>query len=115
LTVIFARRQNTRREEDGPATGAGVGHPGMRYGGWPGWRRVRVTAVRAAARAGALPREGQRPSCPASYGETPATLAACGTALPRPFNASSRTGRAYCTSPAKGRAARRAEGVPLKK
>jgi len=30
--------------------------PGARNGGWPGWRQVRGTAVRAAARAGALSR-----------------------------------------------------------
>jgi hypothetical protein len=53
--VIFARRYDARREEDGPATGAGAGH-------WGALRRVaglaavRVTVVRAAARAGALSR-----------------------------------------------------------
>src|SRR5262249_49540497 len=54
--VIFARRQDARREEDGPATSAGAGHRGCvpagggADGGWG------VAAVWAAARAGALSR-----------------------------------------------------------
>ncbi len=64
LIVIFARRHNARRGEDGPATGAGTATRGA-------LRRVAglaagagVTAVRAAARAGALSRERQRAKLP---------------------------------------------------
>src|SRR5436190_8845698 len=40
LTVIFARRQDARREEDGPPL-VQARSSGVRNGGGPGWWRVR--------------------------------------------------------------------------
>jgi hypothetical protein len=74
LTVIFAQRENARREEDGPASSRGRGHRGVRcYGnclpadaGLLAWWRRR--AQRAPARQGAAcrpPGVGAVPADPA--------------------------------------------------
>jgi len=55
LIVIFARWHNARREEDGLAALAGVVTE-VRYGGRPGWWRVRGHGGVGSGRAGALSR-----------------------------------------------------------
>ncbi len=114
LTVIFARRHNARREEDGPATGAGAA-TGVRNGGWPGWRQVRgnggagtgprrcAVALEAAGQA-APPATARLPAAPASYGaDSPGRPAHPPCAARAPLHESGQ-----------GRTAWRAEGVPLK-
>jgi hypothetical protein len=56
LPVIFARRQDARRGEDGSVTCAGVVIRGCVTAGGLAGDECGVTAVRAAARAGASPR-----------------------------------------------------------
>jgi hypothetical protein len=76
LTVIFARRENARREEDGPAGSRGRGSSGLRCGG--GWlpagagaqtwwrRRARRAPARQGA-AGRLPRSRRVARDPARH------------------------------------------------
>ena len=64
MILIFARRHNARREEDGQADLAGAVTTGCVAAGGRAGGGCGVTAVRAAARAGALPRERQRAKLP---------------------------------------------------
>ena len=96
--MIFARRHNARREEDGLAADAGAS-PGVRYGGWPGWRRVRGNGgAGSGPRRCAVALEAAGQAAPPLMARLPATPAAYGVALSRPFNASLRADCAHCTS-----------------
>src|SRR5438552_13183309 len=86
LTVIFARRQDARREEDGPAALAGRGAAGALRRGPPGGgygaavRRQWPTPVRCRAR-------GSGPDCRPGYGEgaPPPSRLPCGPLSPVNF------------------------------
>jgi hypothetical protein len=112
FTVIFARRHDARREEDGPAALAGaitgVRDGGDRPGGWceVTARRHRPAPVRGSAR-------GSGSGCRPHSGETPATSAANGAA---PSNRSCTPWRMHapCSEPGRGRRPACPEGVPLK-
>jgi hypothetical protein len=103
----LSRRQDRPAREDGPAALAGAAAPGVRDGGWPGWRRVRGNGAAAAARAvrphaeaagqAAAPQRRDSPATPAAYGAALPDSASTSPVLPRPLH-----------EPGRGRTARRA-------
>ena len=109
LTVIFARRQDARREEDGPAALAGV-VTRVRDGG------DRLAAGAGERRGGSRPRRAsptlrQRATLPPPAARLPANLSRLWrepSPVPRSFLVIPRP----CPEPGQGRAARRAEGMP---
>ncbi len=114
LTVIFARRQDARREEDGPVGLRWRGHraalgPAPPAAGAGELTGVRRRARRASARRGAA---GRRPT----VGKLPTALPLCaGTALASRSHAFFPMAFVLATAdPAPGPDGWRAEGAPLK-